>query len=145
MQTFFHASLQTLQQIHTFGRIKAFITDMFMIYTPILYITAYVVLGSAQGFRDNQTSIFICVCLYGVISALFISISSQTPGLRYAGLMAVRTNGKKMGFLRALVRFFIWILGTTFLFGLCTPFFRKDKKCLHDIVCGTTIIKKTQK
>ncbi|PAF50033.1 RDD family protein [Helicobacter sp. 12S02232-10] len=133
---------QTLKEIYAFARIKAFITDLFMIYTPILYIVTYLILGGATEFRHNQSSIFICVSLYGIISALFISISSQTPGLRYMNLMAVRTKGTKIGFLRALIRFFIWLIGVTFLIGLFTPFFRKDKKCLHDIVCDTIVIQK---
>lgn len=134
--------LQTLDSIYAFARIKAFITDMFMIYTPILYIVTYVVLGSAEKFRHDQKSIFICLLLYGIISAIFIAISSQTPGFRYMQLAIVKNDGKKIGFFRALLRFFIWIFGVAILIGIFTPFFRKDKKCLHDILCGTTIVKK---
>lgn len=133
---------QTLMAMYAFARIKAFITDMFMIYTPILYIVTYLILGSAEKFRHDQKSIFICLLLYGIISAIFIAISSQTPGFRYMQLAIVRNNGKKVGFFRALLRFFIWIFGVAILIGIFTPFFRKDKKCLHDILCGTTIIKK---
>lgn len=133
---------QTLVAMYAFARIKAFITDMFMIYTPILYIVTYLILGSAEKFRHDQKSIFICLLLYGIISAIFIAISSQTPGFRYMQLAIVRNNGKKVGFFRALLRFFIWIFGVAILIGIFTPFFRKDKKCLHDILCGTTIIKK---
>lgn len=133
---------QTLSSIYAFARIKAFITDMFMIYTPILYIATYVVLGSAEKFRHDQKSIFICLLLYGIISAIFIAISSQTPGFRYMQLAIVKDNGEKIGFFRALLRFFIWIFGVAILIGIFTPFFRKDKKCLHDILCGTTIVKK---
>lgn len=133
---------QTLMAMYAFARIKAFITDMFMIYTPILYIVTYLILGSAEKFRHDQKSIFICLLLYGIISAIFIAISSQTPGFKYMQLAIVRNNGKKVGFFRALLRFFIWIFGVAILIGIFTPFFRKDKKCLHDILCGTTIIKK---
>lgn len=133
---------QTLSDMYAFARIKAFITDMFMIYTPILYIVTYVVLGSAEKFRHDQKSIFACLLLYGIISAIFIAISSQTPGFRYMQLAIVKNNGKKIGFFRALLRFFIWIFGVAILVGILTPFFRKDKKCLHDILCGTTVVKK---
>ncbi|MDO7252961.1 RDD family protein [Helicobacter cappadocius] len=134
--------IQTLKETYAFARIKAFITDMFMIYTPILYIITYFVLGSAEKFRHDQKSIFACVLLYGIISALFISLSSQTPGFRYMQLAIIRDNGRKVGFFRALIRFFIWIFGIAIFVGILTPFFRKDKKCLHDILCSTTIVKK---
>ncbi|PAF50460.1 RDD family protein [Helicobacter sp. 13S00477-4] len=134
--------LQISSEIYAFERIKALITDIFMIYTPILYITTYLILGSANEFRHSQTSIFICLCLYGIISSIFICISSQTPGLRYMNLVLIRTQGDKISFLRALIRFFIWVLGISLLIGIITPFFRKDKKFLHDILCDTIIIKK---
>lgn len=31
----------------------------------------------------------------------------------------------------------MFLVSTTILLGLLTPFYRKDKKALHDIVCGT--------
>ncbi|PAF54330.1 RDD family protein [Helicobacter sp. 13S00482-2] len=134
--------IQTLKDIRAFSRIKAFITDMFMIYTPILYVVTYLILGSAEKFRHDQKSIFICVLIYGIVSAIFITISSQTPGLRYMQLQIIRDNGEKIGFFRALFRFFIWIFGVAIFIGILMPFFRKDKKCLHDILCGTTLIEK---
>ncbi|PAF47159.1 RDD family protein [Helicobacter sp. 12S02634-8] len=134
--------LEILGKIYAFGRFKAFITDLFMIYTPILYIVAYVILGSAEAFLHTQIGIFICVCLYGLISAVFIAVSGQTPGLRYMDLAIIRTQGGKVGFLRALVRFFIWIIGTALLIGLFTPFMRQDRKCLHDFLCDTIIVPK---
>lgn len=130
---------QTLVKAHVFARLKAFVTDMFMIYTPILYITTYLILGGAQNFRHNQLGIFICVMLYGIISALFISISTQTPGLRYARLTLVCADGKKVGFIRALIRFLIWIFGSAILLGLFTPFFRRDNQFFHDLICKTIL------
>lgn len=130
---------QTLIETYTFARLKAFITDIFMIYIPILYIMTYLILGSAENFRHNQLGIFICLILYGIISALFISISAQTPGLRYVKLTLICTSGKKVGFIRAFVRFFIWILGSSILLGFLTPFFRKDSQYFHDVICKTTL------
>ncbi len=73
-------------------RIKAFITDLFMIYTPILYIATYVVLGGAQNFRENQAAIFVCIMIYAVVCAVFIAVSGQTPGLRFVGLKLVKNS-----------------------------------------------------
>lgn len=134
----------TLAQMYAISRIKAFITDLFMIYTPILYIVTYGILGSAEEFRHSSISVFICVCLYGIISALFLSISSQTPGLRYMNLVLVKNNGEKVSFILSLVRFFLWLFGTAIFIGILVPFFRRDCLCFHDLVCKTHICLKAE-
>ncbi len=133
---------QTIRSLHVGLRLKAFITDVFMIYTPLLYITTYFILGSAQAFRENQIAIFACVCMYGLISALFLSLSAQTPGLRYVGLELVRKDRSRVGFMQALLRFFLWLLGVALLVGLIFPFISSQKRFLHDILCGTDMITK---
>jgi len=54
-------------------RVKAFITDLFMIYTPILYAITYVVLGNKEAFQRSTLGPLSAVLLYGVIYALFLS------------------------------------------------------------------------
>ena len=61
-------------------RIKAFITDMFMIYAPILYIITYVFLDGKDEFQASQLAPFIGVSVYGVVYALLVSKLAQTPG-----------------------------------------------------------------
>ncbi|GAD19182.1 RDD family protein [Helicobacter fennelliae] len=136
-------SRQTLQricaQIHLTQRLKAFLTDLFMIYTPILYITTYVILDGAQSFRDNQVAIFLCFLVYGILYATFIALFTQTPGLKYVNLALIQTNGKKVGFIRAFVRFVIWAIGACFLVGLISPLFMPKHRFLHDVLTGTTL------
>lgn len=79
-----------LQKMFASERIKAFITDMFMINMPILYLTTYVFLDGKDAFSQNQAAIFACVGLYGVILSLFIAISAQSPGYRYMGLKIIQ-------------------------------------------------------
>lgn len=138
-------------------RLKAFITDIFMLYTPILYIATYVILGSAEEFRQNQLVIFICFGIYACIYSLFITISGQTPGLRYANLKLVRItkstpkstldNSKdftkdfqKVGFFRSFVRIVLWAFGVAFVFGIFTPFFSRKKEFFYDALTSTNII-----
>ncbi len=135
---------QILDETLAFRRLKAFITDMFMIYTPILYITTYVILGSAQDFKEDQIAIFLCLVVYAGIYALFIAISGQTPGLKYAQIKLTRTNGDKVGFFRAFVRVFIWAIGVALLIGIISPFFLKSRKFLWDVCADTIIIDQTK-
>ena len=151
-------------------RIKAFITDMFMINMPILYLTTYVFLDGKDAFTHNQNVIFVCGISYGVILSLFFAFSAQTPGYRYMRLKLVRYNsqdsqsldsqnktqsintlesaqnanteskGEKVGFVRSFVRYGLWVFGTSFLFGILLGLFRKDGRCLHDVLCNTQVI-----
>ncbi len=122
-----------------FARFKAFITDMFMIYTPLLYIMTYVILGSAQNFRENQSAIFLCIFLYGFISSVFFSAKGQTPGYRYVNLILSRQDGSRVSFLLAFVRFFVWLLSMALVIGLFFPFFHREKCALHDVICRTKV------
>ncbi len=122
-------------------RLKAFLTDLFMIYTPILYITTYIILDGAQDFRSNQMAIFLCLAVYAIIYSIFVAISAQTPGLKYVRLKLVHTNGSKVGFLRCLIRFFLWLVGVVFIVGILSAFFLKNHRFLHDTLTHTKLIK----
>ncbi|MFT7861051.1 MAG: RDD family protein [Sulfurimonas sp.] len=119
-------------------RVKAFIVDMFMIYTPILYFIAYVVMGSKEEFQASQLAPFIAMSIYGVIYAILVAKFGQTPGKKaYLIKVVDDKTHKNISLFRALCRFVMFLFSATILLGLLTPFYRKDKKALHDIVCGT--------
>ncbi|MBA1433376.1 MAG: RDD family protein [Epsilonproteobacteria bacterium] len=122
-------------------RIKALITDMFMIYAPILYLIAYVVMGGKDAFQSSQLAPLVGVALYGLIYALLLAKFGQTPGKKAYDIKVVDdTTYENIGFFRAFVRFIAFLFSATILFGLLTPFYRKDKKALHDIICSTVEI-----
>ena len=54
-------------------RIKALITDMFMIYMPIMYVITYLVLGGKDELQNTQLGPLIAVSLYGLIYAILVS------------------------------------------------------------------------
>jgi uncharacterized RDD family membrane protein YckC len=122
-------------------KIKAFITDMFMIYAPILYIIAYLFMGGKEEFQASQFAPLIGVSLYALIYAILISKFGQTPGKKAYSLKIVDdTTYEKISFFRALLRFVAFLFSATILIGLIFPFYRKDKKALHDIICSTVEI-----
>lgn len=128
-----------------FLRFKAFVIDLFMIYTPILYITTYVVLGSKEAFWTNQGAIFICWILYALIDSLFCSITSQTPGMRAQEIVLVDLHSKKLGFFRCFLRFFVWLSSLGLGFGFIFPLLRKDRMSFQDWLCQTKIEIRSQK
>lgn len=123
-------------------RVKAFITDMFMIYMPIMYIITYVVLDGKDEFQSSQLAPLIAVSLYGIIYAFLVSRFGQTPGKKAYDMKIVDDKtGKHIGFFRALFRFVIFLFTAATLLGLIIPFYRKDKKALHDLICNTLVVK----
>ena len=123
-------------------RIKALITDLFMIYAPILYIIAYVIMGGKDAFQSSQIAPLLGVTLYGLIYAVLIAKFGQTPGKKAYKIKVVDDKTfQNISFLRAVCRFIAFLFSATILIGLLFPFYRKDKKALHDIICSTVQIK----
>ena len=125
-----------------FVRGKAQVIDTFMIYMPLLYFLTYVVIGSAQEFRDSIWGPFIAVLIYGSVVALFLAKKGQTPGKKAYDLWVVRENGKKVTFVFALLRFFGFLLSGATIVGILSPLWRKDKRALHDKLFKTIVLKK---
>lgn len=122
-------------------RVKAFITDMFMIYAPILYIITYVAMSGKEDFQSSQLAPFAGVVLYGTIYAILLSKFGQTPGKKAYEIKVVDTKtGEYLSFFRAIFRFVAFLFTATTLLGLFVPFYRKDKKALHDLICGSLVV-----
>ncbi|WP_415397362.1 RDD family protein [Sulfurimonas sp. CS5] len=124
-------------------RIKAFITDMFMIYAPILYVTAYFIMDGKNDFQSSELAPLLGVTLYGLIYALLLSKFGQTPGKRaYEIKVLDDKTGNYIGFFKSLFRFVAFLFTASTLLGLFLPFYRKDRKALHDLICGTIVVVK---
>jgi len=122
-------------------RIKAFITDMFMIYMPIMYVITYLVLDGKDEFQASELAPLMAVSLYGLIYAFLVSRFGHTPGKKAYDMKIVDDKtAKNIGFFRALVRFIMFLFTAATLLGLILPFYRKDKKALHDLVCSTLVV-----
>ena len=122
-------------------RVKAFIVDMFMIYAPILYVIAYVAMNGKDEFQSSELAPLIAVSIYGIIYALLLSNFGHTPGKKAYDMKVVNAKtGEGIGFFRALLRFIAFLFTATTLLGLLLPFYRKDKRALHDLICGTIVV-----
>ena len=122
-------------------KIKALITDLFMIYAPILYVIAYVIMGGKDAFQSSQIAPLAGVLLYGLIYAVLVAKFGQTPGKKAYNIKVVDDKSfKNISFIRAFARFVAFLFSATIIIGLLFPLSRKDKKALHDIVCHTVEI-----
>lgn len=127
-------------------KIKAFIVDMFMIYAPILYTLAYLVLDGKDAFLNSQVAPSVAVSIYGLIYSVLLSKFAQTPGKKAYSLKVLDAkSGKSISFLRALLRFVAFLFSATIIIGLLLPLYRKDKKALHDLIAGTVEVVEEEK
>jgi len=124
------------------ARIKAFITDSFLITTPIFYVTIYFIMGSGAMFSQNKASGWIIIFgTHFIAIMLFWVIKGQTPGLKaYEGLLVDAKTKKKISIVQAFVRYVITLLSILSFFGMFLPFLRKDKKTLQDLLSNTCIV-----
>ena len=88
-------------------------------------------MGSKEAFLESDLAPFLAVSIYGVIYSVLISKFGQTPGKKAYELKVVDAKSEKnLSFIRAFYRFIM----------LLVVLYRKDKKSLHDLVCGTMVI-----
>jgi len=122
-------------------RIKAFITDMFMIMMPIMYITTYIILDGKDSFQGNEFAHWITMAVYGAITITFWVKKGQTPGFKAYDLILVDDKDKKtLGLIHATLRYMMFIVSAISILGVILPFFRKDKKTFQDLVMSTSVI-----
>ena len=126
-------------------KIKAFLTDSFMLVMPIMYVVFYLIMGGREGFAEHKAMgwVYILIPLV-IVQTIFMFKTGQTPGYRAYNLTLIDdTTGKKPSLFIILFRNLSAILSLFTFFGWIMMFFRKDKKTLHDLLSGTaTIMKK---
>lgn len=72
-----------------------------------------------------------------------VALWSTTLGKRPLGLYVVRSDGSKVGPLRAAARYFAYFLSVfTLGIGFVMVALRQDKRALHDLVCDTVVIRR---
>lgn len=129
------------EKILLMDRVKAFIVDIFMIYTPILYITTYFILGSREAFINNDSAIFICFSLYCFVVAFMLHKKSQTLGYMYSKIILLREDNSNVSFLLSLFRVLMFCISMSLLFGFLFPFFNRNNKTFHDFLCNTKVVR----
>ena len=122
-------------------RIKAFITDTFLITTPILYIVIYLVMGNGDTFSDYRIEGWgLILGIHFLVILSFWLSTGQTPGMKAYGLKLIQNNKNKLSFFSLILRYFILLISFISIFGLFTVYFRKDNKTFQDIFSNTSII-----
>jgi uncharacterized RDD family membrane protein YckC len=125
-------------------KMKAFLTDSFMLLMPIMYIVFYLVMDGREGFAAHKALgwLYILVPLV-IVQTIFMYKTGQTPGYRAYNIEVIDKNtGERPSLFLILFRNLSAVLSVATLFGWVLMFFRKDHKNLHDLLSGTVIVKK---
>jgi uncharacterized RDD family membrane protein YckC len=123
-------------------RLKAFITDTFMILMPLMYIVFYLIMGSREEFAKHMLLGWIYIFIPHFFFILgFWFFKGQTPGYKAYNIKLVNKELQRPTLFQLILRYCIFFLSIFFPAGLLFCFMRKDKKNMHDIFSGTMPIK----
>ena len=124
-------------------KLKAFLTDSFMLLMPIMYIVFYLVMGGREGFADHKAMgwLYILIPLI-IVQTIFMYKSGQTPGYRAYNLELIDDSTGKRPSLGMIFFRNISAVLTMATFSWFVMFLRKDHKNLHDFLSNTSIVMK---
>jgi uncharacterized RDD family membrane protein YckC len=84
---------------------------------------------------------WITMGIYGLLVIVLWVKKGQTPGFKAYDIILISDKDKKtLGFISALLRYFMFIVSAISIIGVLLPFFRKDKKTFQDLVMNTSVI-----
>lgn len=125
-------------------KIKAFITDSFMLLMPIMYVVFYFVMDGREGFAEQRLAgwLYILIPLI-IVQTLFFYKTGQTPGYRAYNITLIDEKTKERPSLFVILfRNLAAILSFFTIIGWMLMFFRKDHKNLHDLLSATAVVNK---
>ncbi len=153
----------SMMPVEAFGgfwiRLVAYIVDALILVIPGLSITflCYVIFNaapemmfeanramkSAAALQADMAANLVQMVLYCGYFAGFHAMKGATPGKLAVGLRVVDENGMHMGVGRAIGRYFATILSACLcLVGYIMVGFHGQKRGLHDLICGTYVVRK---
>ena len=132
-------------------RLVAYIIDMLVVVMPLVFL--WLILGQPvpenfdqimkppEGYERLQLLVLFLTMAY---DTALITYWATTVGKRVFGLYVVRTDGSRVGFVRALSRHVLTALSANLTLGFVFLIvaFRRDRRGLHDLICDTVVIKR---
>ena len=125
-------------------KIKAFLTDAFMLLMPIMYVVFYLVMDGREDFAEHKLLGWFYILLpLVIVQTIFMHLTGQTPGYRAYNITLIDENTKMKPSLFVIIfRNLSAILSLFTLLGWALMFFRKDHKTLHDLLSATAVVNK---
>ncbi len=124
-----------------FSRLKAFITDMFLIMMPIAYSVTYLIMGSKEAFQASSLARWSLGIIYGIVVVIFWVKTGQTPGYKAYDIKVIDKDTKKPpNLIQAILRYLLFLISATSIVGVLIGYFRKDRQMFHDLFSKTVVI-----
>jgi len=107
------------------SKIKAFLTDSFMLVMPIMYVVFYLIMGGREGFAEHKALGWIYILVPLIIAqTIFMFKTGQTPGYRAYNLILIDDfTGEKPSLFIILFRNLCAVLSLFTLGLLFSPLF----------------------
>jgi uncharacterized RDD family membrane protein YckC len=132
------------------ARLGAAIIDtivLLIVALPLLFLLNWV--DDAESFRGSLRNAMLGFALFMVVNGYLLAQHGQTIGKKLLGLRIVRTDGSRAGFGRLLgLRYAIGtamsalpVVGALYALVDSLLIFRVSRKCLHDNIADTIVIK----
>jgi len=127
-------------------RAKAFLTDIFMLFMPIMYIVIYLVMDGREGAAHDKLLAwtYVMVPFLLILTFFMFKDNGRTPGARSQSLKVIDFHTLDKPSLFSII-----FRNLTLLFSLFIPifwffpFFRKDGRMVHDLLSATCVIPDT--
>ena len=124
-------------------RAKAFLTDMFMIFMPLMYAVIYLVMDGREGASHEKLLAWIYVMVpYLILLTVFMyKDEGRTPGARSQGLKVIDFHTLDNPSLFSIVFRNLMLPFSLFIpIFWFVPLFRKDGRTIHDLLSATCLI-----
>lgn len=140
------------------SRMLGFLTDIFMIGLPIslILMTLFgydqmhtagamdVITNNQKALqnRPNPISSLVQIVLFMAVTVELWHRYTQTPGKKLTRIRVVDAKTlAPAGYIKLIVRFMGYFLSFVSIVGFFIGLFRSDKRCLHDLISGTAVIR----
>jgi len=91
--------------------------------------------------KFSQFGMLMDVVMFWLYFALQESSPLQaTLGKRLLGIYVTDSNGERLTFIRATIRYFSKYLSSVFMIGFIMAAFTKNKQGLHDLIADTLVV-----
>lgn len=121
------------------------ILTLFVFLIGVVIYGVYVMVTTGDdsfGFLENTFFENVPMLISLVYFTVSVSAYATTIGKRLFGLYVLRTDGSRVGIVRALIRHLATGISSLILgIGFLMIAFREDKRGLHDLICDTQVVK----
>ena len=122
---------------------KAFLTDVFMLLMPLLYVSIYVVHDGLEDVASHKLEAwaYALIPFLVILTIFMLKDEGRTPGARAQGLKVIEFHSlNKPSFFSIIFRNFSLLFSLFIPIFWFIPFFRKDKRTVHDLLSATCVI-----